>query len=202
MLRNHGNSSGRCDPQGTTARASAPCFSEPNEAVTKSRKNTWVFGYGSLIWGTGGVKIIECREGILTGWHREWTWISKSRHGAPTCSLRRGGQVKGVFLRLNGQTTDEDLEEFRKRENRETEEISVETPEVGAITHFWTMGSNLEKYPELNGLTEKELPKALAERAKSITSAGPDGVVAADYIWWVHMFDRGDALTAAIANYL
>jgi hypothetical protein len=47
----------------------------------------WVFGYGSLIWGAGTVLIAERIEGFLDGWHREWNWISASRHGAPTCSL-------------------------------------------------------------------------------------------------------------------
>jgi len=64
------------------------------------------------------------------------------------------------------------------------------------------MGSNLEQYPELNRLTDDGLAKALAERARQITNPGPDEVVAADYIWWVHNFDRDDVLTAAIANYL
>ena len=46
--------------------------------MTGGRKTTWVFGYGSLIWNTGAVRPVERREGILPGWHREWTWISNS----------------------------------------------------------------------------------------------------------------------------
>lgn len=64
-------------------------------------ETTWVFGYGSLIWDVGDIQPTETRQGILQGWHREWTWISKKRrHGAPTCGLSSGGQVNGVFLRL------------------------------------------------------------------------------------------------------
>ena len=38
--------------------------------------NTWIFGYGSLIWGAGPVRTLDRRIGYLDGWHREWTWIS------------------------------------------------------------------------------------------------------------------------------
>jgi len=81
----------------------------------------WVFGYGSLIWGTGEVKPVERRVGVLQGWHREWTWISRKRHGAPTWSLGAGGQVRGVFLRLDPRTLNRDLETFRRRERGITE---------------------------------------------------------------------------------
>jgi cation transport regulator ChaC len=42
---------------------------------------SWVFGYGSLIWGAGTVLIAERIEGFLDWWHREGNWISASRHG-------------------------------------------------------------------------------------------------------------------------
>jgi len=64
----------------------------------------WVFVYGSLIWDRSDIKPVEERIGELQGWHRDWTWISKRRHGAPTCSLQCGGKVKGVFLKLDPKT--------------------------------------------------------------------------------------------------
>src|SRR5690348_939703 len=111
--------------------------------MTPKQESIWVFGYGSLIWGTGPVVTADRREGVLPGWHREWTWISSTRHGAPTCSLHRGGQIRGVFLLLNPETVDDDLEEFRGRENRKTEETIVDVPDRDATTYFWTMGNNL-----------------------------------------------------------
>ena len=111
--------------------------------------STWVFGYGSLLWGTGDVRPVREQIGYLEGWHRDWTWISGSRHGAPTCSLVRGGRVKGKFLNLNPATTERDIEYFRGRELRGTEQEIRDVPCPGALTYFWTMGSNLARYPEL-----------------------------------------------------
>lgn len=165
-------------------------------------KSTWVFGYGSLIWGTGKVKPVERREGILSGWHRDWTWISSLRHGAPTCSLQPQGEVKGVFYRLNPDNVDRDLEEFRRRERRDTEQMIRDLPEPEAVTYFWTMGSNLDRFPELSGLGRDQLTKALAERAKLVSEPGNDGIMATDYITKVHAFDPDDPITAAIARWL
>jgi cation transport regulator ChaC len=148
------------------------------------------------------VKTIERREGILPGWHREWTWISSTRHGAPTCSLNPKGQVRGVFLRLNPVTAKQDLEQFRQRERRETEQTTADIPDVDAKTHFWTMGNNLDRFPEFNDLGDDQLAKALAERAKRISQPGHDGVLASDYIRRVHEFDPNDVLTTGIVRHL
>ena len=67
--------------------------------VSTTNTAVWVFGYGSLIWNTGSVMPVERRIGTLKGWHRTWTWISKRRHGAPTCALQESGEVKGILLR-------------------------------------------------------------------------------------------------------
>lgn len=170
--------------------------------MSDGQKSVWVFGYGSLIWDTGNVKPAERREGVLPGRHREWTRISSTRHGAPTCSLRPGGQVKGVFLRLEPATVDKDLEVFRVRENRQTEQTLADVPELGSVTHVWTMGSNLGRFPGFRGVRGEHLSKALADRAKSVTKIGNDGVTAQGYICRVHEFDPDDGLTTAIAKYL
>jgi len=170
--------------------------------MSEIERSIWVFGYGSLIWGTGEVKPTEHREGILPGWHREWTWISDSRHGAPTCSLMPGGQVKGVFLRLNPASADKDLETFRRRERRNTEQTVTDVPFPGTLTYFWTMGSNLDEFPEFNGMGGAQLAKSLAERAKAVNEPGSDGVLAADYVRKVHDFDPEDAFTSEIAHNL
>jgi hypothetical protein len=168
-----------------------------------NRRHIWVFGYGSLIWGTGPVTVVERREGVLPGWHREWTWISvTARPGAPTCSLMPGGQVKGIFLRLNPESIEQDLETFRRRERRETEEVIKDAPEPGATTHLWTMGINLMNFPDVKGLMGRNLARALAVRAGRLTVPGADGVLPADYIHRVHEFDPEDPITAEIVGFL
>ena|ERR1700746_577224 len=167
------------------------------------QKSIWVFGYGSLIWGTGFVKTIDRRDGVLPGWHRDWTWISgRARPNAPTCSLAEGGEVKGVFLRLDSASATKDLEAFRDRERRSTEQVIQDVPEPGAETYFWTMGDNLANFADLRGRSGQQLYKALADRARPLTIPGGDGVLPADYIRRVHAFDPQDSITAEIAQYL
>lgn len=168
-----------------------------------AQRSVWVFGYGSLIWGTGFVKVIDRREGVLPGWHREWNWISgRARPGAPTCSLVDEGEVKGIFLQLDPASADRDLEAFRERERRVTERVIRDVPVPGAETHFWTMGNNLANFPDLRGLSGQQLYKALADRARPLTTPGGDGVLPADYIRRVHAFDPQDTITASIVQYL
>jgi hypothetical protein len=169
---------------------------------SSSNTSIWVFGYGSLIWNTGSVMPVERRAGTLKGWHRTWTWISKRRHGAPTCALQESGEVKGLLLRLSDKTQASDLEYFRSRERKVTEQTVANFPEPNAVTYFWTMGSNLADYPEFNTLTQREMSAALARRANALTMPGPDGVLASEYIKRIHSFDPDDPITAAIVRSL
>lgn len=170
---------------------------------TMPTESVWVFGYGSLTWGTGDVRPIDERVGYLDGWHRDWTWVSRiHRRGAPTCSLGAGGRVKGKFLQLNPSTVIRDLEQLRQRERPQTEHQARDVPCTGAVTYFWTMGSNLSQFPELAGLGGDDLLRALARRAHETSEPGPDGVTAVEYIRRVHAFDPDDELTAKLCNFL
>ncbi len=53
-------------------------------------------------------------------------------------------------------------------------------PVIGAVTHSWTMGSNLSSFAEFRELTGNPLAGALAIRAKQIGEPGPDSVTAED----------------------
>jgi hypothetical protein len=160
-----------------------------------SETGMWVFGYGSLIWDRSDIKPVEERIGELLGWHRDWTWISSKRCGAPTCSLQMAGKVKGVFLRLDPKTQQSDLEILRKRELRQSEEFVENMSGINGKICFWTMGNNLDTYEDTRGLNGIELYRALAKRAKRITSLGRDGKTAEEYAFAVHEFDPGDELT-------
>lgn len=110
--------------------------------------------------------------------------------------------MKGVFLRLNPASANQDLEAFRSRERRTTEQVIRDVPEPGAETHFWTMGNNLAKFADLRGLSGQQLSRALANRARPLTTPGADGVLPADYIRRVHAFDPQDSVTAEIVKFL
>ncbi len=66
-------------------------------------------------------------------------------------------------MRLNPETANEDLERFRRRENRKTEETITDIPVAGAITYFWTMGDSLGRFPEFDGLCGSRLAQALSD---------------------------------------
>lgn len=106
-----------------------------------------------------------------------------------------------MYLRLNPETAGRDLEVFRERERRYTEETVEDLPVDGAVTYFWTMGSNLHGFTEFTGLSGGQLARVLAIRASQIAVPGPDGVTAEDYIRRVHQFDPQDAITAAIVGH-
>ncbi len=160
----------------------------------------WIFGYGSLIWYKSGLKPVEEKVGCLKGWHRDWTWISKTRHGAPTCSLEAGGEVKGIFYKLNPKTQKTDLEIIRKRERKETEEIFNNTDNILGEIHFWKMGSNIGAHPDVAGKEEGDLYRALAQRSVSISEKGPDGKTAVEYALLVNTFDPEDEITHSYSN--
>jgi len=167
-----------------------------------SNEEVWVFGYGSLIWYRPKIKHIEEKICYLEGWHRDWTWISSSRHGAPTCSLQPGGRVKGVFLRLDPKTQDSDLKMLRRRELASSEEIVKNVCGISGKVCFWKMNNNLAKYEDAKGLTGIRLYEALAKRAKSILIVGPDGKTPEEYALEVHKFDPNDEITKMYVNEL
>jgi hypothetical protein len=121
---------------------------------------------------------------------------------------RRPNLCPARIRRSQGHTTAaektqaDDLEYFRSRERRVTEQMVANFPEPKAVTYFWTMGSNLADHPEFSALTEDELHAALAQRGKAVMKPGPDGVLASEYIKRVHSFDPDDPITAAIVRYL
>jgi hypothetical protein len=166
-----------------------------------SSEDVWVFAYGSVMWDQGTVQPVEEKVGFLQGWHRDWTWISESRGGAPTCSLQRGGKVKGKFFRLNPKTQDADLEYFREREVRSSEEILAVDSIPGRL-YFWTMGNNLEDKEDTKGLKGVELYETLAKRAKNISVTGRNGKTPKEYALAVHKFDPDDKITKTYVNEL
>ncbi len=64
----------------------------------------WVFGYGSLMWRPG-FSYLECRPGLLRGYHRSFCVYSHHYRGTPdhpglVLGLARGGSCRGVAFRV------------------------------------------------------------------------------------------------------
>lgn len=171
--------------------------------MSEVESTIWVFAYGSLIWDPRPIETIESREeGTLHRWHREWTWISAERHGAPTCSLEKEGRVNGVFYQLNPRTAQQDIDRLDRGENSGSMEVAQDVPRKGATTHFWTLKNNLESHDDLKKLEASSLHKALAELALKTQKAGPDGLSASDYILNINRFDPDDPATGNVARHL
>ncbi len=166
-------------------------------------RTVWVFGYGSLIWDPRPIQGIASREeGVLQGWHREWTWISEERHGAPACCLHKDGHVRGVFYQLKQETVKEDLARLEAGDNAGSMQTIENVPRKGARTHFWTLGNNIERHADLSTLDAPRLHRALAKRALDNTRKGPDGLSACEYIRSVSRFDPDDPNTSNVARHL
>jgi cation transport regulator ChaC len=54
-------------------------------------QSVWIFGYGSLIWGTGAVETAERLEGFLEGWRRDH---SRNHIGKVRIELSIGEETK------------------------------------------------------------------------------------------------------------
>lgn len=81
----------------------------------------WVFAYGSLIWNPA-CEVVEERVGVTHGWHRAfclgWTRVLRASPDRPglMLALDRGGQCKGVVLRLPPGSEADSLSRLVRRE--------------------------------------------------------------------------------------
>jgi cation transport protein ChaC len=82
--------------------------------------DVWLFAYGSLMWRPA-CEDKERRPALLRGHHRRFClWVRRFR-GTPErpglmLALDRGGQCRGVALRLPGETVERDLDIVLRRE--------------------------------------------------------------------------------------
>jgi glutathione-specific gamma-glutamylcyclotransferase len=83
-------------------------------------QDVWIFAYGSLLWNPA-VDHVEERIGVARGWHRSfrmriWAWRGTLERPGLMMGLDRGGQCKGVALRLAGDTVEAQLGRLVRRE--------------------------------------------------------------------------------------
>jgi cation transport protein ChaC len=83
-------------------------------------QDVWLFAYGSLLWNPV-VEHTEERLGVARGWHRSFcmrmrTWRGTLEQPGLMMGLDRGGQCKGVALRLASETVEVQLGKLVRRE--------------------------------------------------------------------------------------
>ncbi|OWW20178.1 gamma-glutamylcyclotransferase [Noviherbaspirillum denitrificans] len=83
-------------------------------------EDAWLFAYGSLIWKPE-CEHVEERCGTAQGWHRSFCFRVWRFRGTRECpglmmALDRGGQCKGVLLRLPAASLREQVDRLCRRE--------------------------------------------------------------------------------------
>jgi len=82
--------------------------------------DTWIFGYGSLMWNPG-FPYVEARRARVTGYHRAFCIYSIHYRGSErrpglVLGLDRGGVCQGIAFRLAPETAAATLAYLRRRE--------------------------------------------------------------------------------------
>ncbi len=82
--------------------------------------DTWVFGYGSLMWNPA-IHVAETRPAIIHGYHRWFSLTMMMGRGSPECPglmlvLDRGGSCRGRVHRIAAATVDSELRILWMRE--------------------------------------------------------------------------------------
>jgi glutathione-specific gamma-glutamylcyclotransferase len=82
--------------------------------------DTWVFGYGSLMWNPA-IHVAETRPGVLHGYHRWFSLTMMMGRGTPECPglmlvLDRGGSCRGLAHRIAAAGVESELRILWMRE--------------------------------------------------------------------------------------
>jgi cation transport protein ChaC len=89
-------------------------------AAIEPGSDTWVFGYGSLMWNPA-IHVAETRPGVLHGYHRWFSLSMMMGRGTPECPglmlvLDRGGSCRGLVHRIAADHVESELRILWMRE--------------------------------------------------------------------------------------
>jgi glutathione-specific gamma-glutamylcyclotransferase len=150
-------------------------------ATAPSRRDVWLFAYGSLIWNPA-CDVVDSRPGTAHGWRRSFClgwdrWFRGSeKHPGLMLSLDRGGQCRGMAYRLPPGAIENNLDRMFRREIRTKVnahlprwvDIGTAQGKIRAIT--FVINRKGPRY--VHGLTLEQIADALA------VAAGPVGSMA------------------------
>jgi cation transport protein ChaC len=131
--------------------------------VVSEPGDVWFFAYGSLMWNPE-FEPSETREARLEGWHRRLCVSSIIYRGTPenpglSLGLDRGGECRGLALRVAEADRDEVLNYLAKREMPEEiyscVPISIEIE--GQLVRAYTLVVNPDHALYVSGLTQSEM---------------------------------------------
>jgi cation transport protein ChaC len=88
--------------------------------LAEAGEDVWVFAYGSLLWKPVFVPA-ETRPALARGWHRRFGFTLTNHRGTPErpglmMGLDRGGQCRGLALRIARETVAADVDALVRRE--------------------------------------------------------------------------------------
>ncbi len=132
-------------------------------------RETWVFGYGSLIWNPA-FHFVEQQIGVIHGYHRRfclWTHLGRGSPDRPglILALEPGGSCRGVTYRVAADAVESELDIVWRREmvggSYIPRWVPVRTPTgvVRAVT--FVMNRANERYA--GRLSEETVAQAIAK---------------------------------------
>lgn len=91
-----------------------------DRVMAEAGADVWVFAYGSLLWKPVFVPA-ETRPALARGWHRRFGFTLTNHRGTPDrpglmMGLDRGGQCRGIAMRIARATVRADLDALVRRE--------------------------------------------------------------------------------------
>jgi cation transport protein ChaC len=131
-------------------------------------RETWVFGYGSLIWNPA-FEFVEQRVGQVHGFHRRFClWTRLGRGSATTpglmLGLEPGGSCRGVVYRIADAAVRSELEILWRREMLggayQARWLPVRTPDGPVRAVAFTINRAYERYA--GRLTEEAMAAVIA----------------------------------------
>lgn len=162
----------RVDDPGPMARSEVPdsYYAETLRGIDATMPQdgqVWVFAFGSILWKRR-FAVVEERAAVVRGWHRKFCLGPDTRYrGNPQApgvmlSLDRGGQCRGMVLRMDPEGREAALEDLLRNEPPMPPAlVRAQTPQGEVRAIAFVTSKVFEGY--CGGLCEDEVADRLAQ---------------------------------------